>query len=85
MEHIAMQPLRFFRPGVNVALFLALATVMVAGNLYLITQVHEARRVAQAACAAQARAEIARKPILVHTVRLADDCQTLRRMRGDLP
>lgn len=74
-----------FTPGVNAALIGGALAVLVGSNLWLIAERHAARRVAQAACREQQRAEIQRKPVLVHTVRLADECATVRRMRGEGP
>mgnify|MGYP001558906136 FL=1 len=79
------QALPYFRPGVNAILIGVGLAVFIGANVWLITDRHHARRIAQAACAAQARAEVARKPILATTVRLADECLTLRRGRGEAP
>ena len=72
-----------FPRWINVALLGLVLTGFVGGNLWLITERHRARQIAQAACAQTIKAEVARKPMLANTVATADDCRTLRRMRGE--
>lgn len=71
-----------FRAWVDGTLIAFVVLVVIGANLWLITERHAASRKNQRMCAEEIRYEIKRHPILANTVRLADACATLRRMRG---
>lgn len=71
-----------FQSWVNGVLLVLVVGLFIGANLWLITERHAASRAQQRMCAEEIRVEIRRKPILANTVRLADACATLRRMRG---
>ena len=71
-----------FWTWVNGTLIAVALLIAIGVNLWLITDRHTAYQSQQRMCAEEIRVEIRRKPILANTVRLADACATLRRMRG---
>lgn len=71
-----------FWPWVDGTLIALTLLVTIGVNLWLITDRHAAYQSQQRMCAEEVRQEIRRRPMLKHMVRLADDCATLRRMRG---
>ena len=80
-----MKALRYFRWEANAVVIAVVCALFVGVAVRKVSAVREDQREAQVWCAQAARVLIARKPVLAHTVRLADSCLYLRRLEGSEP
>ena len=77
-----MRALRYFRWEVNAVIIAGICALVVVWQVRTAGARYEDHKFVQDQCALAVDVLVRQRPVLDRTMRLADPCDTLRRMRG---